>query len=162
MWWLNIRLDIISGLTSFFVGALAAGDPTFIPLQYLGLALQQSFQLTNQMKMLISQVAQMEAMMSSVERIRHYAENVGIEDPLLLKDASTLAEADKVPVRVVVPQADPSGSASDGRAQDDFKDGFTGLALVSPIVYEERIRAAAPPENWPDKVYLLLLLIFYQ
>ena len=70
IWWLNIRLDCLSGLTSFFVAAMAAGDPTFIPLEYLGLALQQSFQLTSQMKMLISQFILVEAMMASAERIQ--------------------------------------------------------------------------------------------
>jgi hypothetical protein len=69
MWWLNIRLDIVSGLTSFFVAALAAGCPTFIPLEYLGLALQQSFQLTSQMKTLISMIAQVEAMMNRSREI---------------------------------------------------------------------------------------------
>ena len=46
MWWLNIRLDIISGVASFFIAALAAGAPGFIPIAYLGLGLQQSFSIT--------------------------------------------------------------------------------------------------------------------
>lgn len=155
MWWLNIRLDLISGLTSFFVGALAAGDPTFIPIQYIGLALQQSFQLTNQMKMLISQATEMEAMMSSVERIKHYTENVGVEDPLLLKD---IPNPDQVPARAVVPQ-----ELEEGIGNEEFQDGFIGMSLATPTIYEQRIREAAPPENWPDKVLVVsynTLLLF--
>jgi hypothetical protein len=152
MWWLNIRLDLISGLTSFFVGALAAGDPTFIPIQYIGLALQQSFQLTNQMKILIAQAAEMEAMMASVERIKHYAENVGVEDPLLLKDVPS---PDQVPARTVVPQ-----ELEEGLCNEEFKDGFIGMSLATPKIYEQRIREASPPENWPDKVLILSLYRF--
>ena len=50
-WWLNIRLDTISACTSFFVGALSAGDPNYIAPEYLAISLQQAFGLTNYMKM---------------------------------------------------------------------------------------------------------------
>lgn len=62
-WWLNIRLDIISGLTCFFVGALAAGYPEFLPQEYLGLALSNAGNLTAMMKMTVAQFATIEAMM---------------------------------------------------------------------------------------------------
>ena len=56
-WWLNIRLDMISAATSFFVGALAVGDPTFLPQKYLGLALSNAGNLTAMMKMTVAQFA---------------------------------------------------------------------------------------------------------
>ena len=48
---------MISAATSFFVGALAVGDPTFLPQKYLGLALSNAGNLTAMMKMTVAQFA---------------------------------------------------------------------------------------------------------
>lgn len=137
-WWLNIRLDLISACTSFFVAALAAGAPSFIPLQYLGLALQQSFQLTSQMKMLLSQAAIVEAMMSSVERIQHYSENVDVEEALMLTEPSTVNKPQ------VIPNADVE-------LAEQKVENYKHLVFASPSVLEARFSACSPPDNWPDK-----------
>ena len=54
------------------------------------------------MHLFITQVAQVEAMMSSVERIKHYSENVDVEEELMIADAATASSRNRVPV--VVPQ----------------------------------------------------------
>jgi hypothetical protein len=37
----------------------------------------------------------------------------------------------------------------------DDTDIFSSVEIVTPSVYQERVRASAPPDNWPDKVYSL-------
>jgi len=113
----------------------------------LGLALQQSFQLTSQMKMLIAQVAQVEAMMSSVERIKHYSHNIDVEESLMLEDPTMKVSDSVVSARSVVPQAEAPPVA-----QEDF----SSLVLAPLTLVDERINAAAPPVDWPSTVSHIL------
>jgi ABC-type multidrug transport system fused ATPase/permease subunit len=141
-WWLNIRLDMISGCTSFFVAALAAGDPTFIPLEYLGLSLQQSFSLTGFMKMVVNQFAAVEAMMSSVERIKYYTENIAIEEPLIITKSRSR--------RALKTTAPSSDLEQESKAQSENND-FSGIDFVDEATQLSRFAASSPPQDWPTE-----------
>lgn len=77
--WLAIRLDLIGALISFFIAVVAAGAPGFIPPGYLALALTYSFQLTTYLKFLVRMMAQLEAQLNSVERVKYYMDNIEVE-----------------------------------------------------------------------------------
>ena len=81
--WLGIRLDIIGGVISAFIAglALATVDYGFIPAGWVGLALLESQQATNFLKHGVRMIAQVEANMSSVERVLHLSQNVAPEAP---------------------------------------------------------------------------------
>lgn len=79
-WWLGIRLDCLGALVSFFIAALAAGKPDFIPTKYIALALQNSFAITGLLKTLVNYAALVEAMMNSIERIKYYTETIEQEE----------------------------------------------------------------------------------
>ena len=76
--WLGIRLDIIGGFISAFVAglALATVKDSFIPAGWVGLALLESQQATNFLKHGVRMVAQVEANMSSVERVLHMSQTI--------------------------------------------------------------------------------------
>lgn len=86
-WWLTIRLDSIGGCISFFVAALSVASPKFISAKYLGLALQNAFMITGMMKNLVNMGSQVEASMSSIERIKYYTEEIDCEEPNKIEDA---------------------------------------------------------------------------
>jgi len=82
--WLGIRLDILGGFVGAFVAGLALatsneGSGGLIPAGWVGLALLESNQATNFLKHGVRMIAQVEAQMSSVERILFYAQNVAPE-----------------------------------------------------------------------------------
>ncbi|GMH98076.1 hypothetical protein TrST_g10769 [Triparma strigata] len=82
--WLGIRLDILGGFVGAFVAGLALatsdnGADALIPAGWVGLALLESNQATNFLKHGVRMIAQVEAQMSSVERILYYAQNVAPE-----------------------------------------------------------------------------------
>jgi ABC-type multidrug transport system fused ATPase/permease subunit len=86
-WWLLIRLETIGGLVSCFIAALAVAKPDFIPANYISLSLSNSFIIVSQMKWLVNVSADIEASMSSIERIKHYAENIDAEETDEMKAA---------------------------------------------------------------------------
>eukprot|EP01038_Epipyxis_sp_PR26KG_P009307 gene9307-12539_t len=86
--WLGIRLDFIGAFVTFFIALLAAVSDkflnpwagyNFIPAGYLALGLSYSFTLTQYLKFCVRLLAQMEANMNSVERIKYYSEAVDRE-----------------------------------------------------------------------------------
>lgn len=79
-WWLMIRLEIMGGLISFFIAALAAGNTDFIDEQYISLSLQAAFSLVSTVKYLVTLGSDCEAMMNSVERIKHYSDSIAPEE----------------------------------------------------------------------------------
>lgn len=83
--WLAIRLDLIGALISFFIAVVAAASPGFIPPGFLALALTYSFQLTTYLKFLVRMLAQLEAQLNSVERVKYYMDNIE-EEGAQMKD----------------------------------------------------------------------------
>lgn len=118
--WLSIRLDFLGAIIQFFMGCLAVSSAkiNFIPAGYLALGLSYSIQLTALLKMAVRVTATMEAQFNAVERIRHYAINIPIEEeekPLVLEElaSKTFAEGDvemamiaKVKTEIIHPPAD--------------------------------------------------------
>jgi len=86
--WLALRLDLIGGVISMFIGALAVGTlPNgFMRAGWLGLALANSIELTTYLKYGVQMIARLEADMSSVERILYYTDNIEPEAPDAIPD----------------------------------------------------------------------------
>jgi len=86
--WLGLRLDMLGGLIGAFIGAVALGtlDSGFIPAGWLGLALSYAIEVTTYLKHGVRMIAQVEADMSSVERILDYTENIEAEAPMVVPD----------------------------------------------------------------------------
>jgi ABC-type multidrug transport system fused ATPase/permease subunit len=82
-YWLGLRLDIMGGMISMFIGIVAVStlDSGFIPAGWLGLALSYSIEVTSYLKHGVMMIARMEADMSSVERILYYTDNIEPEAP---------------------------------------------------------------------------------
>jgi len=82
-YWLALRLDIMGGLISMFIGLVAIStlDSGFIPAGWLGLALSYSIEVTSFLKHGVMMLAQLEADMNSVERILYYTDNIEPESP---------------------------------------------------------------------------------
>jgi ATP-binding cassette, subfamily C (CFTR/MRP), member 1 len=85
-YWLALRLDTMGGLVAMFIGAVAVGTlgSEFIPAGWLGLALSYSIEVTSYLKFGVQMIAQLEAHMSSVERILFYTDNIKPEAPDLI------------------------------------------------------------------------------
>lgn len=87
--WLGLRLDVLGGFIAVFVGglSLATKDSGFIPAGWLGLSLTYANELSQYLKHGVRMLAQVEADMSSIQRIIYYSENVEPEAlPYLPKD----------------------------------------------------------------------------
>jgi len=83
--WLAIRLDFLGSIITLFISIIAVSSKSFIPPGFLALGLTYSFQLTQFLKMAVRFIAQGEAQLNSVERIKHYIDNIEQEvtpDPL--------------------------------------------------------------------------------
>jgi ABC-type multidrug transport system fused ATPase/permease subunit len=74
-YWLALRLDIMGGLISAFIGAVAIATH-FIPAGWLGLSLTYSIEITTYLKFVVQMVANIEGEMSSVERILNYSHQI--------------------------------------------------------------------------------------
>lgn len=91
-YWLGLRLDVLGGFISAFIGAIALATVpyNFIPAGWLGLALSYSIEVSNFLKMGVRMIATIEAQMNSVERVLYYTDNVESE-------ASEFTDADPPP-----------------------------------------------------------------
>lgn len=83
--WLGLRLDFIGSFITFFVVALSIccnlylsslTGSDFISAGYLALGLTYSFTLTQALKFCVRVIAQVEANMNSVERLKFYSEQI--------------------------------------------------------------------------------------
>lgn len=105
--WLAIRLDMIGALISFFMAVLAASAPGFIPPGFLALGLTYSFQLTTYLKFLVRMMAQLEAQLNSVERVKFYMDNIEQEGALLKEHELPLEKIpEEWPARGVIEATD--------------------------------------------------------
>lgn len=82
-YWLALRLDIMGGIISMFIGIVAVSTlkSGFIPAGWLGVALSYSIEVTSYLKHGVMMIARMEADMSSVERILFYTDKIEPEAP---------------------------------------------------------------------------------
>lgn len=80
-YWLGLRLDVLGGLISVFIGGLAVATASaqLIPAGWLGFALSCSIEVTNFLKHGVRMIATIEAQMNSVERVLYYSRNVDME-----------------------------------------------------------------------------------
>jgi ATP-binding cassette subfamily C (CFTR/MRP) protein 1 len=139
-YWLGIRLDAMGSLITFFVAFLAVACDTmlsqyvgdnFISAGYLALGLTYSFSLTASLKFCIRSSASLEAQMNSVERVKHYSENLAQEEETI---------GDPAPL--------PSGWPAEGRVeardvQMRYRDGPLVLkGLTFSVDKEQKVGVA--------------------
>jgi ATP-binding cassette subfamily C (CFTR/MRP) protein 1 len=79
-WWLMIRLDAIAGCVSCFVAGIGIGIPSLVSVTYLSMSLNMAFSIASTLKYFVTIQAEVEASLSSVERIRYYAESIDCEE----------------------------------------------------------------------------------
>ena len=81
--WLTIRSDLISSCITASVAAISNVATSWMSPGLLGNAMASCAGLGNFMKQAVKQLAQMEAMMNSVERVKEYIDNVEPEPPMI-------------------------------------------------------------------------------
>jgi ABC-type multidrug transport system fused ATPase/permease subunit len=74
------------------MAVLAAAAPGFIPPGFLALGLTYSFQLTTYLKFLVRMMAQLEAQLNSVERVKYYMDNIEREGATKQESELAIAE----------------------------------------------------------------------
>mmetsp|Transcript_8592 Transcript_8592/g.18150 ORF Transcript_8592/g.18150 Transcript_8592/m.18150 type:complete len:989 (-) Transcript_8592:348-3314(-) len=82
--WIALRLDVIGGMISLFVAAIAVGTTTTnvtIPAGWLGLALTYSIEIVTYLKHMVRMFANLESCMSSVERVLEFSQDITPEAP---------------------------------------------------------------------------------
>ena len=84
--WLSIRTDCLAALISFLIAICSQFLRGVISPGFLGVALNASSELTNYMKQWTRTMAQLEAQMNSVERIRYYIDNIKPEADMIIPD----------------------------------------------------------------------------
>jgi len=86
--WLGLRLDFIGSIISLFIAAISVGTArfNFIPAAWLGLGLASAIEITGYLKHAVRMVANIEADMTSVERILSYTEDIEHEPPEVVPD----------------------------------------------------------------------------
>lgn len=133
--WLAVRLDILGGITMFFMGALAVSlkADSFIPAGYLALGLSYAIQMTSLLKMAVRVSATLEAQFNAVERVNYYISEDHFE-----------AEHDVVKESVAI--EDVSVAEADGRI-------YTAIAADGDIEMNlgNKTDTIVPPENWPSE-----------
>ena len=93
--WIALRLDVIGGLISLFVAAVAVGTASTsvsIPAGWLGLALTYSIEIVTYLKHMVRMLATLEADMSSVERVLEFARDIKPEAPEYQEDCDPKKE----------------------------------------------------------------------
>lgn len=141
--WLDIRLNLMGAIISFFVVALAVASPGFVDPAYMAVALNASLFIPILLQAVVNQLAMIETMLASVERLRHFSEGLPIEDPTLEE------QIDNVEKRKL-----------DEEERDDangIKLSPGHVAVVAAQQYKdiEKIKAnyvrAEPPADWPQQ-----------
>jgi ABC-type multidrug transport system fused ATPase/permease subunit len=83
--WLNIRLDSLGSLSSFFVAVFTIastdyGATSLVSAGGMAVSLSYSFAIPTLLSFLMALVTEVEGMMSAIERIKDYTENVPQEE----------------------------------------------------------------------------------
>ncbi len=128
--WLSIRLDMNGALISFFVAALTAATSRqgFVPASYLALALSISFEMTAYLRQAVNMIAQTEAQMNSVERIRYYILNIPSEESSANEKLEYL---------------------QDRAASGDVEMAAVSMSLLNNPSSVNSSKAATAPDDWP-------------
>lgn len=87
--WVALRLDVLGGIISLFVAAVAVGTASTaaaIPAGWLGLALSYSIEIVTYLKHGVRMLATLEADFSSVERVLEFAHDITPEAADVLPD----------------------------------------------------------------------------
>jgi ATP-binding cassette subfamily C (CFTR/MRP) protein 1 len=101
--WLGLRLDALGGFIAAFVGGLSlatyssGSSSAFIPAGWLGLSLTYSNELSQYLKHGVRMLAQVEAEMSSVERILYYSDSIDSEAPRFISNVDDVCEKSSWP-----------------------------------------------------------------
>ena len=92
--WLNMRIDSLGAIVSFFVVLLCVATTqagtTLIPPASLAVALTYSFAIPVLFGAIFNMTAEIEGMMSGIERIKEYAENLPAEEDDKCRAASVI------------------------------------------------------------------------
>lgn len=155
--WLGLRLDAIGAGITMFVAAFAVvcrdhlgslvGDD-FVSAGYLALGLSYSFTLTQYLKFMVRVLAQMEAQMNSVERVKDYSEQPEQEGQTGWShflsngddDHTSTAKAKKQRAEVAIPADWPRNGRIEARElQMRYRDG--------PLVIRDVSFSIAPQEK---------------
>ena len=81
--WLTVRSDAIAACIQFLTAAISNVATSIISPGLLGVALSSCSGLSNFMKQMVKMLAQTEAQMNAIERIKDYVDNVKPEPPMI-------------------------------------------------------------------------------
>ncbi|KAK8803750.1 hypothetical protein WA158_001444 [Blastocystis sp. Blastoise] len=84
--WLTIRTETLVAFVSFFIALISNLLKGTMDAGLLGIALNASSGMGHTLKNWTKMVAQMEAQMNSVERVKYYIDTVEPEPPMILED----------------------------------------------------------------------------
>ncbi|KAK8811416.1 hypothetical protein WA158_003150 [Blastocystis sp. Blastoise] len=84
--WLTLRTDILVAFVAFFVVIISNSLKGLITAGLLGIALNASYGLGATLKQWTRVMAQLEAQMNSVERVKYYIDTVEPESNMILED----------------------------------------------------------------------------
>ena len=84
--WLCVRNDALGASVSFFIVCLAASTTNFMRAEVMAVALTYSFVIPVLFGVIFNLAAEIEGMMSAIERIKEYAETVPVEEGREVKD----------------------------------------------------------------------------
>lgn len=122
--WLYIRLEFLGAFVTFFIIMISITTTDIIKDQYLGICLTYSYQVTMLINIIISMIANLEAMMAAVERLQYYTEHTPSEWANEEDDESTPLLVDKT---------------HDGDAEEK-----------QSIKTNWKVKIAEPPADWPS------------
>ena len=81
--WLTVRSDTIAAFIQFLTAAVSNVATSVVSPGLLGNALSSCSGLSNYMKQVVKMLAQAEAQMNSIERVKEYIDNVKPEPPMI-------------------------------------------------------------------------------
>ncbi|KAK8803865.1 hypothetical protein WA158_001559 [Blastocystis sp. Blastoise] len=84
--WLTMRTDILAAGMSCIIAILSNGLRGFISASLLGVALNSSSNMSMFLKQCTRMLAQLEAQMNNVERVKFYIDTVEPEPPMIIED----------------------------------------------------------------------------
>ena len=141
--WLDVRLNFMGAIISFFVVALSVASPGFIKPSYTAVALNASLFIPVLLQAIVNQLAMIETMLASVERLRYFSEGLPIEDPTMEEQ---IEEVEK-----------HKQDREDHDQERGIERGPGEIAVVAAQQYKdiEAIKAnyvrVEPPDNWPSE-----------
>lgn len=87
--WLNLRMNVLGAVVSFAVAIFAVATAGFISVPWVAVALTYAMRMTGQLTKVVQAGAEVEVSMNSIERIKHYSDNIvpeGTAAPVTVPD----------------------------------------------------------------------------